>query len=156
MVGRAVADGANLRCGGARAAIPAYPEGNFYQPTILDGCKPDSEIVQEEVFGPVAVVSSFETLEEAVALANASRFGLAAGIWTSSLRTAHLCAKQVRAGTVWVNTYRAIASQSPFGGMKDSGYGRQNGIDAVFQYLQSKSVWCELSEDISDPFIMKL
>jgi acyl-CoA reductase-like NAD-dependent aldehyde dehydrogenase len=89
-------------------------------------------------------------------LANDSQFGLAAGVWTRDLRRAHLMARALQAGTVWINTYRALAFNSPFGGYKDSGIGRNNGIESIHQYLQTKSVWCELSTVAQDPFVLKV
>src|SRR3712207_9065112 len=82
-------------------------------------------------------------------------FGLAAGVWTRDLRRAHTMARRLQAGTVWLNTYRAITFNSPFGGYKSSGIGRQNGIEAIHPYLQTKSVWCELSDQGQDPFVLK-
>jgi len=155
MVGRAVADGAELVFGGVRANPPGFPDGYFFSPTILSNVTPQSYIAQNEVFGPVLSVIPFEDEEEAIAIANSTRFGLAAGIWTLDIRRAHRMARQLQAGTVWINMYRAMAFNSPFGGFKSSGIGRQNGIEAIDQYLQTKSVWCELSEDVQDPFIMK-
>ena len=156
MVQRAVAAGATLRCGGRTADVEGLPQGCFYRPTILAGAGTDSELMRDEVFGPVLAITPFSHLDEVLRLANDTRFGLAAGLWTTNLRTAHRSAKALRAGTVWINTYRAIAPASPFGGMKDSGLGRQNGIESIYQYMQVKSVWCELDEAIADPFLMKV
>ena len=112
--------------------------------------------MNEEVFGPVLSIASFKDDEEVLALANGTRFGLAAGIWTNDLRRAHTMAKRLQAGTVWINTYRVLAFNTPFGGYKNSGIGRVNGIEAVDQFLQTKSVWCELSDEIQDPFVLKV
>jgi aldehyde dehydrogenase (NAD+) len=155
MVNRALADGAELVFGGKRANPPGFPDGYFFSPTILSNVAPDSFIAQNEVFGPVLSVIPFEDEEEAVALANGTPFGLAAGVWTLDIRRAHRIARQLQAGTVWVNMYRAMTFNSPFGGYKSSGIGRQNGIEAIDQYLQTKSVWCELSDDVQDPFVMR-
>jgi acyl-CoA reductase-like NAD-dependent aldehyde dehydrogenase len=155
MVNRAVADGAELVFGGKRANPPAFPNGYFFSPTILSNVAPDSFIAQNEVFGPVLSIIPFEDEEEAVAIANGTQFGLAAGVWTLDIRRAHRMARQLQAGTVWINMYRAMAFNSPFGGYKSSGIGRQNGIEAMDQYLQTKSVWCELSDDVQDPFVMR-
>ena len=100
-------------------------------------------------------VIPFEDEEEAIAIANGTPFGLAAGVWTLDIRRAHRVARQLQAGTVWINMYRAMAFNSPFGGYKSSGIGRQNGIEAMDQYLQTKSVWCELSDEVQDPFVMR-
>ena len=91
-----------------------------------------------------------------VALANNTRFGLAAGVWTRDVRRAHTMARRLHAGTVWINTYRALAFNSRFGGYKNSCLGRVNGFEAVEQFLQTKSVWCELSDEIQDPFVLKV
>lgn len=155
MVNRALADGAELVYGGRRANPDAFPNGYFYSPTILSNVAPDSFVAQNEVFGPVLSVIPFEDEEEAVAIANGTPFGLAAGVWTLDIRRAHRVARQLQTGTVWINMYRAMAFNSPFGGYKSSGIGRQNGVEAMDQYLQTKSVWCELSDDVQDPFVMR-
>jgi len=108
------------------------------------------------VFGPVLSITRFNDDDEVLALANGTRFGLAAGLWTRDIRRAHQMAKRLQAGTVWINTYRALAFNSPFGGYKNSGLGRVNGIESLEQFLQTKSVWCEMSEDIQDPFVIKV
>ena len=141
--------------GGKRANPDGLPNGYFFSPTILSNVAPDSFIAQNEVFGPVLSVIPFEDEEEAIAIANGTQFGLAAGVWTLDIRRAHRMARQLQAGTVWINMYRAMAFNSPFGGYKSSGIGRQNGIEAMDQYLQTKSVWCELSDDVQDPFVMR-
>jgi aldehyde dehydrogenase (NAD+) len=147
--------GAEIVAGGERVAVDEFPSGFFYRPTIVSGASTDSHLAQEEVFGPVLAVFPFESDEDAVRLANNTAYGLAAGIWTQNLQRAHLVARQLQAGTVWVNTYRALAPQSPFGGFKSSGVGRQNGLEGVAEYLQTKSVWVELSGEVQDPFVLK-
>ena len=156
MVASALKAGAELLHGGRRASVPGLEQGYFFEPTILhriDGANP---ILQEEVFGPVLGVIPFKDDEEVIAKANVSRYGLAAGVWTENLRRAHTVAKKLQAGTVWINTYRAMAFNSPFGGYKNSGIGRVNGVEAVDQFLQTKSVWCEMSDEIQDPFVLKV
>jgi acyl-CoA reductase-like NAD-dependent aldehyde dehydrogenase len=156
MVARALQAGAELLCGGERARVAGLEQGYFFKPTILHRLHQDNPIMQEEVFGPVLAVTPFRDDDEVVSLANSTRFGLAAGVWTRDLRRAHTMAKQLQAGTVWINTYRAMAFNSPFGGYKHSGIGRVNGMEAVDQFLQTKSVWCETSDEIQDPFVLKV
>jgi acyl-CoA reductase-like NAD-dependent aldehyde dehydrogenase len=156
MVARAVSEGAAILCGGARPQLAEFPDGYFYQPTIVHQASKDNFLMRNEVFGPVLAVTPFKDEAEVLALANDTEFGLAAGVWTREINRAHKMARKLEAGTVWVNTYRALTFNSPFGGYKASGIGRQNGIEAVHQYLQTKSVWCELGDDVQDPFIMKV
>lgn len=155
MVARALAEGAELVHGGKRANPADLPDGFFFAPTILTNVTPDSFIAQNEVFGPVLSVIPFDDEDEAVEIANGTAFGLAAGVWTLNIRRAHRMARRLEAGTVWVNMYRAMTFNSPFGGYKASGIGRQNGIEAIDQYLQTKSVWCELDDGVQDPFVMR-
>jgi aldehyde dehydrogenase (NAD+) len=100
-------------------------------------------------------VTPFDDDEEVLAEANGTRFGLAAGMWTCNLQRAHSFAKRLEAGTVWINMYRALAFNSPFGGYKASGVGRVNGAQAIEKYLQTKSVWCELGDEVQDPFVLR-
>jgi aldehyde dehydrogenase (NAD+) len=155
MVAHAVEDGGEVLCGGELASVPDHPNGYFYRPTILHGCRNDSFINQNEVFGPVMTLTPFKDVDEVVEWANGTPFGLAAGLWTRDISRAHRAARRLQAGTVWINTYRALAFNSPFGGYKSSGLGRQNGLEAIEQYLQTKSVWCELSDEIQDPFVLR-
>jgi len=155
MVARAVADGAEIVYGGKRANPDWLPDGFFYSPTILTNVRPNDFIAQNEVFGPVLSLIPFDDEEEAVAIANGTPFGLAAGVWTVDVRRAHRMARRLEAGTVWINMYRGMTFSSPFGGFKASGIGRQNGIEAIDQYLQTKSVWCELDDAVQDPFVMR-
>jgi acyl-CoA reductase-like NAD-dependent aldehyde dehydrogenase len=156
MVAAAQGEGAHVVAGGERVAVADRPDGFFFAPTILAGVGNDADIAQNEVFGPVLNVIPFDSEDEVVALANATRFGLAAGVWTRDVKRAHRVARKLRAGTVWVNTYRAITFNSPFGGYKESGFGRVNGAEAVDGFLQTKSVWIETSEDVPDPFVMRV
>jgi (Z)-2-((N-methylformamido)methylene)-5-hydroxybutyrolactone dehydrogenase len=127
--------------GGAPPEAPRMRQGWFVEPTIFTGVDNRMRIAQEEVFGPVLSVIPFKDEEEALAIANDVRFGLAAGVWTSDIGRAFRMSERIQAGTVWVNTYRAVSYMSPFGGYKDSGFGRENGIAAIREYLQLKSVW---------------
>jgi len=155
MVGEAVSAGAELLVGGAKARLEDFPKGQFFQPTILHVPDRANPILKEEVFGPVLSVVRFDTDEEVLEMANDTDYGLAAGIWTNDLRRAHSFARELQAGTVWINTYRAMGFNSPFGGWKNSGTGRNNGIEAFHQYQQTKSVWCEMSTQAQDPFILR-
>lgn len=155
MVGRAVEDGARLLTGGNRRRVEGFENGLFFAPTILADAAPDSFIMQNEVFGPVLCVTRFQSEDEVVALANGTPYGLAAGLWTGDIRRGHGMARRLRSGTVWINTYRAMAFNSPFGGYKNSGLGRLNGAEAIHHFLQTKSVWCELGTEVQDPFVIR-
>jgi aldehyde dehydrogenase (NAD+) len=156
MVAKAVEGGAEVLYGGRRASVAGLEGGYFFEPTVVHRLDAANPLMHEEVFGPVLGVVPFQDDDEVVAMANGTKFGLAAGVWTRDLRRAHSMAKRLQAGTVWINTYRAMAFNSPFGGYKDSGIGRVNGAEAVDQFLQTKSVWCEMSDEIQDPFVLKV
>jgi aldehyde dehydrogenase (NAD+) len=106
----------------------------------------------EEVFGPVLSVIPFDTEEEALALANDTRYGLAGAVWTKDIHRGHRVAHAMRAGTVWINAYRSVGPMAPFGGFKASGFGRENGLEALREYTETKTVWVELSGATRDPF----
>jgi aldehyde dehydrogenase (NAD+) len=148
-------EGAKCVLGGAAATRPECGEGWFVEPTIFDGVTNDMRIAREEVFGPVLSVIEFTDEEEAIRIANDSLYGLAAGLWTESMPRALRVSERLEAGIVWVNTYRAVSYMSPFGGYKHSGLGRENGQEAIHEYLQTKSVWISTSEDVPNPFIMR-
>ncbi len=151
----AKAEGAVTVLGGSRAARPECGNGWFVEPTIFDRVQNTMRIAQEEVFGPVLAVIPFKDEDEAVALANDVVYGLAAGVWTQSIRRALTMAERLQAGTVWVNTYRAVSFMSPFGGYKRSGIGRESGQEMIKEYLQVKSVWISTATDVANPFIMR-
>jgi len=148
-------EGAVCRLGGAPATRPECGSGWFVEPTIFTGVKPEMRIAQEEVFGPVLSIIPFDTEDDAVRVANGTVYGLAAGVWTRSIRRALLMSERLEAGTVWVNTYRAVSYMSPFGGYKRSGIGRESGIDAIREYLQTKSVWIDIAGNAPNPFVMR-
>jgi aldehyde dehydrogenase (NAD+) len=148
-------EGATPVLGGTRAARPECGDGWFVEPTIFTGVKNAMRIAQEEVFGPVLAVIPFEDEEEAIAIGNDVVYGLAAGVWTQSMRRSLMMAERLQAGTVWVNTYRAVSYLSPFGGYKRSGIGRESGQEMIKEYLQTKSVWISTATEVPNPFILR-
>uniref|UniRef100_Q01RS0 Aldehyde dehydrogenase (Acceptor) n=1 Tax=Solibacter usitatus (strain Ellin6076) TaxID=234267 RepID=Q01RS0_SOLUE len=139
-------EGARLVCGGERDTEGDKAHGFFVKPTIFAGVHPDMRIAREEIFGPVLSVMRFRDAEEAVRIANATTYGLASAVWTNDLKLAHRMAAALKAGSVWVNTYNAFDSGSPFGGYKQSGFGRDLGSYALDQYTNVKSVWIALGK----------
>ncbi len=148
MVDRAVADGAKIGCGGH---IPDLP-GAFYSPTLITGATQQSEIVQEEVFGPVLVVLPFDTDDEAIALANDTRYGLAASAWTTDLVRAHRASREIQAGCVWINDHIPIVSEMPHGGFKQSGFGKDMSMYAFEEYTQIKHVSFDITGEAHKPW----
>ena len=148
-------EGAKLLLGGGPATRAECGKGWFVEPTVFADVNNKMRIAQEEVFGPVLSVIKFKDEDEALAIANDVRFGLGAGVWTSDIGRAFRMSERIQAGTVWVNTYRAVSFMAPFGGFKDSGLGRENGIDAIRDYLQVKSVWINTGAATGNPFVMR-
>jgi phenylacetaldehyde dehydrogenase len=141
LVGGARTEGAEVFGGGQLGE-----RGYFYQPTIVTRCKPDATIVREEVFGPVLTATPFDDVDEVVSLANDTSYGLAAAVWTSGLNKAHRFANAVQAGTVWINCQLILNSGLPFGGYKQSGWGRENGIEGLESFMHSKTVMAMLDD----------
>lgn len=150
-VGIARDEGAQVVSGGA-PPDDAAGGGYFFRPTVLGSVTNDMRVAREEIFGPVTVVIPFDDEDEAIALANDTPYGLAAAVWTRDVKRAHRVAHAVQAGTVWINNYRVWNWLMPFGGYKDSGYGREGGLEVMQHYTQTKSVWVDLQEDPADWF----
>ncbi|MEM7177791.1 MAG: aldehyde dehydrogenase [Pseudomonadota bacterium] len=145
-------EGARLIAGGGPSDVGAQ----FVEPTIFTDVTNNMRIAQEEVFGPILSIIGFDEEDDAVRIGNDVIYGLAAGVWTQNIGRAHRMAKALRAGTVWVNTYRAVSYMMPFGGMKHSGLGRESGVEAIRDYLETKSVWINTSDAAAgNPFVMR-
>ncbi|QEM81006.2 aldehyde dehydrogenase family protein [Halomonas binhaiensis] len=150
MLETAQQQGARVLCGGKRPeTLPPEATGYYLAPTVLVDVTQDMAIAQEEVFGPVVVVMPFDSEDEAVRMANATRFGLAGAVWTQDPARAHRVAARLRAGTVWINSYKAINVMSPFGGFGESGFGRSSGIEGLKEYTVAQSVWVETATSAS-------
>jgi (Z)-2-((N-methylformamido)methylene)-5-hydroxybutyrolactone dehydrogenase len=149
-----VTAGGEILCGGRRP--DGLAGGYYYMPTIIDCRAVNTPSVEHELFGPVLSVLTFDDEDEAVRLANDTQYGLGSGIFTQNLSRAHRVAAKIRAGVVWINTYRAISPMAPFGGYGLSGYGRESGAESILDYTRTKSVWLRTSDDpIPDPFVMR-
>jgi acyl-CoA reductase-like NAD-dependent aldehyde dehydrogenase len=134
-------EGAHLALGGARHGERGY----FHEPTVFTSVRNDMTIAREEIFGPVMSILSFAGEEEAYRIANDTEFGLAAGVWTSDVSLAHRASRALRAGTVWVNTYQMVYPSVPYGGVKQSGHGRNLGEASLDDLTQTKSVWMKVA-----------
>ncbi len=145
-------EGAVCVLGGGAAKRPECGTGWFVEPTIYTGVRSQMRIANEEVFGPLLALIPFDDEEEAIQIANSTIYGLAAGVWTSSMRRAFTMSERLEAGTVWVNCYRVTSYMTPFGGYKRSGFGREGGMEAIREYLQTKAVWIDISGTTQNPF----
>jgi aldehyde dehydrogenase (NAD+) len=149
-------EGATLATGGRAATGENLSKGFFIEPTIFTNVENKMALAQEEIFGPVLSIIPFDTEEEAVAIGNDTKYGLASGVWTTNLSRALRVSRAIHAGTVWVNTYRAASVMAPFGGFKDSGFGRERGVVALEEFLQTKNVMIDFSDEERDPFAIKV
>ena len=151
----AVQAGARLVAGGGRAKSPALKDGLFVEATIFADVDNRMDIAQQEIFGPVLAIIPFDTEQEAIDIANGTRFALASGIWTRDLSRAMRMIRAMNSGVVWVNTYRMVATQAPFGGRKESGFGRERGEEGLAEFTTFKNVMIDFSDEIRDPFAAK-
>jgi phenylacetaldehyde dehydrogenase len=140
LVSTSKTDGSKIVTGGKRPSVEIFPKGHFYEPTVIVNVKSSHVLAREEIFGPVVVVIKVEGEDEAVRVANDSRFGLGASVWTQDVKRAHRVADRLDVGIVWINSHHNNDPSSPWGGMKESGMGRENGIEAYEEYTESKSV----------------
>jgi aldehyde dehydrogenase (NAD+) len=151
----AISEKATCVLGGKAYKGPGARGNQFVEPTIFTGVNNQMRIAQEEVFGPILSVIPFNDEEEAIKIGNDIDFGLAAGVWTNDIGRALRMSEKLRAGTIWINTYRAVSYTSPFGGYKRSGEGRESGKEAIKEFLQVKSVWIAQETTTANPFIMR-
>lgn len=152
LLGESASSG-RLVAGGGAAEITG--DGYFITPTVIADVDPESRLACEEIFGPVLSIIPFDTDDEALDIANSSEYGLAAGVWTRDLNRALRMTDELEAGVVWVNTYRTSGTQAPFGGTKHSGYGRERGLEALDDYLSTKNIMIDTSDDVRDPFMIR-
>jgi acyl-CoA reductase-like NAD-dependent aldehyde dehydrogenase len=146
--------GGKILTGGKRSS--GMNRGLFYDPTIIECRSQNDRIVDTELFGPVLSVLRFKTEDEVISLANDTKYGLAAGVFTRNGARALRVSKKLRAGIVWVNTYRVVSPIAEFGGFKESGFGRESGFQAIYDYTRPKTVWINTSEEpLANPFVMR-
>ena len=148
-------EGAEALLGGKAPDAAGLDDGWFVEPTIFCGVNNAMRIAREEVFGPVLSIIPFDDEEEAYSIANDSPYGLAAGLWTGDIARAIRGSASLEAGTVWVNSYRAVSYMAPFGGYKRSGIGRESGQEAINAYLQTKTVWIDTAGQVANPFVIR-
>jgi aldehyde dehydrogenase (NAD+) len=141
------AEGGEILSGGETPSTPALADGYYVKPTVVRA-RPDARVSQEEVFGPFVVVTTFSDDDEALAIANATEYGLGGGLWTRDISRAHRMAQLLHTGMVWINAYKRVSPASPFGGVRGSGYGREMGFEAMHEYTQPKSVWVNVDADL--------
>jgi aldehyde dehydrogenase (NAD+) len=154
-INEAKGDGAKLVAGGNRADGPGLDRGFFIEPTIFADVRNDMKVAAEEIFGPVLSIIPFTDEEEAIEIANATPYGLASGVWSENISRCLRMMRAINSGVVWVNTYRVAAPQAPFGGMKESGFGRVRGEAGIQEFMQTKNIFIDFSGDKRDPFSMK-
>ncbi len=153
VLAKSEAQGATIRFGGGRTD-GLY--GNYFDPTLVECNNTDTQTLKVEMFGPVMSFVPFDTEEEAIALANDSDFGLGSGVFTQNLARAHRVSDRIRSGICWINTYRAVSPIAPFGGYKNSGYGREAGLESILDYTRTKTTWINTSsEPMANPFVMR-
>jgi acyl-CoA reductase-like NAD-dependent aldehyde dehydrogenase len=154
-VAKSIEMGGRLVCGGRRP--PQFDNDTlYYEPTIIECPDMTIEVAHKEMFGPVVSVLKFRDEQEAIEIANDTNYGLASGVFTTDIGRGIRMSQAIRAGIVWVNTYRAVSPMAPFGGFKHSGHGRESGLEAVYDYTREKTVWINTSvEPIDDPFRMQ-
>ena len=140
-------EGAKLVCGGKRPTGSQFEKGNFLEPTIFDDVTPSMRIAKEEIFGPVLSVIAFDTEEEAIQIANDTVYGLAAGIWTKNIQRGLRVTNAIRCGITWINNYHPTFNEMPWGGYKQSGFGRELGLHGIEEYLETKQVNINLDEN---------
>ncbi len=143
--------GGEILAGGRAPDAPALAQGCYVEPTVVRA-KPTDRVSQEEVFGPFVTVTTFRTDEEALAIANSTEYGLGSGLWTQNLSRAHKVAQAIRAGMVWINSYKRVNPGSPFGGVGKSGYGREMGFEAMHDYTEARSIWVNVDAQVPPHF----